>query len=55
MHPTALIISARTRARELGPQDPRAKRLSRLAEQMESILKARRRLQGNREKQGELA
>jgi len=37
MHPTALIISARTRARELGSQDPRAKRLSRLAEQLESI------------------
>jgi hypothetical protein len=55
MHPTALIIRTRTQARQLGPLDPRAMRLSRLAEQLESILEARRRLQGSLEKQGELA
>jgi hypothetical protein len=55
MNSTALIITARTQARRLGSTDPRARRLSRLAEQLESVRSARRRLQEKLEKQGESA
>ena len=55
MHPTALIICARTQARRLGSMDPRARQLSRLAARLESVLAARRHLQGKLEKQGESA
>ena len=55
MNSTALIITARTQARKLGSMDPRARRLSRLADRLESVLSARRRLQGKLEKQGESA
>ena len=55
MNSTALIITARTQARKLGSMDPRARRLSRLAEQLESVRSARRRLQEKLEKQGESA
>lgn len=55
MNSTALIITARTQARRLGSMDPRAKRLSRLAARLESVLAARRRLQGKLERQGESA
>lgn len=55
MHPTALIIRARTQARRLGSMDPRAKRLSRLADRLESVLTARRRLQVKLERKGESA
>ena len=55
MNSTALIITARTQARRLGSMDPRARRLSRLADRLESVLSARRRLQGKLEKQGESA
>jgi hypothetical protein len=55
MNSTALIITARTQARKLGSMDPRARRLSRLADRLESILVVRRRLQGKLEKQGESA
>ena len=55
MNSAALIITARTQALKLGSMDPRARRLSRLAEQLESVRSARRRLQEKLEKQGESA
>ncbi|WP_437559336.1 hypothetical protein [Acidithiobacillus sulfuriphilus] len=55
MNSAALIITARTQARRLGSMDPRAKRLSRLAARLESVLAARRRLQMKLERKGESA
>jgi hypothetical protein len=52
MNPTALIIAARTRARGLGTTDSRARRLSRLADRLESILATQRRLQGKLQRKG---
>ena len=47
-NPAGLIIRARTQARLLEPTDPHARRLERLAEQLESIIEERRRLAGRR-------
>lgn len=52
-NPAGLVIRARTQARLLKSTDPRARRLERLAEQLENIIEERRRLAGVQHKPGE--